>query len=298
MKIGGRMINGLILSLLIGALGSFFISGTAFAQPVTANFVASGLVPFTFPLAPTSKGKWDLTISPAYFSAQTTDYNNSSANDSASVTGYGLGASSILGLSEHWGLGVTGIAFSGQGSYNPGTLGVPGSTGPNSVTTSGYFAGVSAIWDYFEGDGFRLPILLGLHYETLQDNYNLGSYTVTNNLNSPGFQVGISPQFRTKYIRIQPFLMLYYPINNTIQTQSTGQTYTMHSDTGGPQPGINLVYVPWNVSFFTTYGISKAQGEKTYSVRWQKSFGEDKKKPGDDAVPAAEPPPPAPIGPS
>lgn len=90
------------------------------------------------------------------------------------------------------------------------------------------------------------------------------AFKVNSDFVAPGIQFSFSPQ---------SFLMTYWPLGNNVQTQSNaGQTDTFHSD-ASPQPGINIVYVPWNISFYSSYGIGKGEGVKIHSFRWQMKFG-------------------------
>ncbi len=261
---------------LLSAAGFLLLllSSAARAQPFAANFVVAGLVPLSMPLDPIAKGKWDISLSPVYFKSKT--FNTTSGiDDYKDVSGAGGAGSLVYGLSDHFALGLTGLGFSGTGSYvSPSPL--PGAgPGPYDNKSNGGLLAASVIWDAFEGEGFRLPVLFGFHYESLHDTVDFGAAgTEKQDLSTPGMQFGISPQFNAGPLRLEPFVMNYFPFGHEKQLLNGADLgYTIHSD-AGPQPGINVVLRPWNLSFFTALGAGKAKGTHVYSVRWKKSFGD------------------------
>ncbi|MDE2490242.1 MAG: hypothetical protein KGM24_05305 [Elusimicrobia bacterium] len=248
--------------------------------PFAANFVGAALIALSFPTTPFAPRKLDVVASPAIVTAKTFNAQGD-FSDYKTVTAYGGAGSVVYGLTDHFAVGFTGLGFSGKGSYHipSGNSAVTG--GSYDMTTSGLIAAGSVVWDCFSGDGFRLPVLVGLNYESMHDESrnvldgsgnSLG--TLGNNLDSAGVQFGFSPQFNTGPVRWEPFVLSYLPFAHEKQTQN-GTTYddSLRSDTGGPQPGLNVLYRPWNLSFFYTLGVSKAKGTHVYSLRWAKSFG-------------------------
>ncbi|MDE2292609.1 MAG: hypothetical protein KGL53_11050 [Elusimicrobia bacterium] len=249
--------------------------------PFAANFVGAGLVALSFPTTPFAPGKWDISVSPAYVKAKTFN-TTGDMQDYKQVDAYGAAGSVVWGVADHFALGFTGLGFNGKGKYHvPTGSGASFSSGAYDMKTSGFIAAASLIFDPFTGDGFRLPLMAGVNYESMRDEStgvldgsgnSLGA--LGNRLDSPGVQFGLSPQFNTGPLRWEPFALVYFPLSHEKQTQNgTVFDSSIHSDTGGPQPGINVVFRPWNLSFFYALGVNKAKGTHVFSLRLAKSFG-------------------------
>ena len=233
----------MLKTIRLAAALLFLSSLRASAQPFAANFAAAGLVPLTFPLAPLAEGRWDVSVSPAYFRLKT--FNSNGGDDFKDMSGFGGAGSAVYGLSDHFGLGLTALGFSGSGNYDLGSI-------P------------------------PLPSLFGLHYESMHDTIDYGgaSGTEQQDLDSLGIQGGLSVLFETGPVRWQPFAMTYFPFGHEKQIMNGSTSpYVIHSD-AGLQPGINVTFLPWNLAFFTTLGEGKAKGTHVYSLRWKTSIGE------------------------
>lgn len=106
-------------------------------------------------------------------------------------------------------------------------------------------ASASAIIDFFKGDGFRWPIVLGGSYLNLLDDFPDGSSNVQK---TPAFLVGTSIQFNVGWFRLSPFVMLS-PGGKPVQ-QSCANCEVRSNPTAG---GVNILFLPLNLSTMISF---------------------------------------------
>ena len=254
-------------------LAALLFPVVARAGDAMAESTAAGLLAYSFPLSPIEKGKLDVQAAPAYFTTKFSDVNGNIARN-GNAKGFGGAAGVTYGLTPHFGLGVSAIYFkSTQGTFTEGSL-----SGP--MSENGFIGAATAIYDPMSGDNFRLPLLVGVNYQNLATNFT--PIATQKTLMGPGVEFGISAQFNTgKYFRWEPFLLIAHPLTNQKCSQGNvnqGQnTTTTHCgnetpDTGA-NPGVNVVFRPWNLAFFYAPSIGDRSGTSIYALRLHKTFG-------------------------
>ncbi|MFC1522229.1 hypothetical protein ACFL6Y_07450 [Elusimicrobiota bacterium] len=228
---------------------------------------------FTHPLR---DGRLELKIVPAYI----TDKGDTSSEASWSdIDGKGLGAAIAYGLSDHWGIGLfaSGVKTDGRTttflSKNfENTYRVLGGPLQGDYRGSAMLVATTLIFDFKSGEGFRLPIFLGVGFERLSaevDDIVLGFKREAKG-NLPVGVVGIVPQFNVWKWRLAPFLIAAKPTKKPIvietrynpSTEVVLETANLKSapDTTAAS-GIDVTYCPWNLGLvwvpeFTTEGVT------------------------------------------
>lgn len=250
--------------LLVTAL---LVPVAAHAGDDMASSTAASLLAYSFPLSPLEKGKLDVQAAPGYFTTKFHDDGNGTGKDdrNGNAKGFGGAAGVTYGVTRHFGLGVSAIYFkSSKGTFSEGTA-------AGSMSEQGFIGAATAIYDPMSGDNFRLPLLAGLNYQSLKNDFTPISSQKT--LTSPGVEFGISAQFNTgKYLRWEPFLLVSHPLDNEKCTGMCGGNTSLESDTGA-NPGVNVVLRPWNLAFFYAPSVGPKSGTSVYALRLHKAFG-------------------------
>lgn len=243
---------------------------------------------------PAYKGQWQLILAPAYVKAQ--DSRKGLSND---LNGYGFTAAATYGLSRHWTAGfmagyakVRGPRTFGISPADSNGYHAPLATTKLGTAPGGYDRGagvmtfMSAIWDHWTGDNFRLPVTMGVGYLSLEENADNPSIGLKHygEVRSPAVAVGAAPAFNLgRLFRLTSYLIVVQPLNageghivdynpsNGVENRRLD--YSRDSapmETMVPIFGIDLTYRPWGLGF--SY-IPAIEGATAYSLKWTHRWG-------------------------
>jgi hypothetical protein len=275
---------------------------------------ASVLLPYSFPIKPMVKGRLEVKGSPAYVrfdrqvegSGITDNSGLPGGKIDQTISGAALVAAvNYTAIENDWGrfgFGALGLGFKEDGTR----LGIAAGTAQapvgiyGSERDRGVLLAVTLNYDAFKGDGFRMPMIVGLTYTALEQTsvtegpltaaqasgFGAGTYRFTQdvNLRSPGVMIGFSPQFNTGQVRWSPFAMMSVPFTKTVRhdlmTKVGSSLPSSYTNNNGQSPtvdpvgglGLSIIYRPWGIGpMFTIPWIT--QGASAYSLTFSKSFG-------------------------
>ena len=253
------------------------------------------IMSYGVPTDPMHEGEWRVKVSPGYIINQ--DNTDSMAAGKIDLKGWGAAATVTHSFSEHWG-----AAFVAGGNSMSGhtpvieTMNTRVEQTARSLFGTGFFAvgdahsrgvlaAASLVWDHWTGDGFRLPILVGLSYVDMTEttDFKSGGAKVVGTQSSPGVYLGIIPQFNIWKVRAAPFITFSGAFNashikltsynpgtgaeiktmNLVDSENSDnrQTHTL---------GVSLGYIPLGLSF--TY-IPDVEGITAYTMTFNRKFG-------------------------
>ena len=227
------------------------LARASFSDPASAT--ASAMHPAMILTEDLKEG--DLSLHPTAGYVSTT--NATGTTGQVSLKGYGGSLTVTKSLNPHLGISVGGLYFRETGSYDPQTTSSGQSAGiAGSASANGWIGTAALVLDFFSGDGFRMPIIIGGNYE----NFNSSNPTVFDQtgrtLRSPGYSFGISPRFTLGWFRIQPFFMIDFPTKDAVNACNPGITgcNPNSSEDTGAVLGVNTIFTPWGLSFFYNMG--------------------------------------------
>lgn len=125
---------------------------------------------------PMREGVFQTKFAPSYVTVNGDTRSPNGGGMYNKMSGYGMTAAITYGFTDHWGVsllaGYTNISGERSVSFrdnNGGLIVTPpakvgGLNGPQLVGAGqghGVVATASAVWDHWDGDGFRLPVYLG-----------------------------------------------------------------------------------------------------------------------------------------
>lgn len=274
----------------------------------------------SFPTFPIDEGQYVLKTSGSMVSQKSSPqgYSGSSTGEAATSTktedeGWGLALTYLWGQSKKIAYSFTAAYAKNSGSISSNRIIPEASTTTNQAgdhSDKGYFLTANLIYDPFSNfEKFRMPLMLGISYSNASGKwgplsfiYDSGTRAGHNGVveqtyewGGPGWSGGVSIQYPTGPFRWVLFFAVVNPFskNKTKYTQSdltTGESVTYENEdeqTGGEGGGIELVYMPWNLSiayyptFINDVDTSSREGESltSFSISWSMDFGE--KKAGD-----------------
>jgi hypothetical protein len=214
------------------------------------------------------------------------------AND---MKGDGYTAALTYGISNHWGAsflaGYTNISGSRTLSLRDDSgaliIATPARMSSNSNVKGadgsgkGYVATVNAIWDYWEGDQFRVPVYFGAGMMSVSEEADSTLYGIkrTADFISSTILVGIAPTITTDNFSTSFFFMVVDALN---PGTGTINDYRLNNKTefalaGGlesafPIAGIEFTYRPWNLGFSYSPDITR-EGAKSIGFKWSMDWG-------------------------
>ena len=264
-----------------------------------AIFVTNTLLSQTFPNTDMSEGKWELNVSPVYFSYDTPSDETTENGEDFDSNGLGVVVRLNYTLFE---TDIGSFGFGGNGGYFKGDGTGVGIEVNNSTTSvshkgdnefKGGFVSVYAIMDLFKKfDTFGIPMYIGLSYITYKDELTTSTTiptdqdeggitgaitaTATAERDTVAAIAGMAPQkdfgdFRGRGIAIisKPFSESKY--KNTFSDSSATGTSNKAKDRVVGALGLELIYRPWN--FGGTYIPPLiTRGTTLFSLSWSKTF--------------------------
>lgn len=272
------------------------IASYAGGNPFDEAMSLGAILSYGVPTDPIHPGEWRVKVSPGYIINK--DQSDSFNAGKIDMKGWGASAAVTRGLSDHWGAAfvVGGNAMTGRTpvtnsmndniNQNARTLfGLANAYASGETSSHGVLAAASLIWDYWTGDGFRLPILVGLGYLDMTEtsDYKAGGAKVMGTLSSPSVYLGIVPQFNVWKVRVAPFVTFSDALSAshvklTSYNPSTGATIktldlvdSVNSDNRQTHTlGVAFNYIPWGLGF--TY-IPNTEGITAYTITYNRKFG-------------------------
>jgi hypothetical protein len=264
--------------------------------------VIGGFITYGLPTESMEKGHWYAKVVPGYF-------RDSGSNDGKTLAqfdaqGAGISVRMLYALSDHWGVGIQGVyARSAEGSAQMVSFGAQGfeAQGNSRISLplqlSAYSGVAEVVYDPMTGQGFRVPMLLGLTLSTI-DATTEGTFQFQGNsfytksktvpMVSPGLVAGIAPQHSWGPIRFIPFVVGMYRFDkfertHRLENVTTGEVVESQ---GQPQRhaslhlGISLKYIPWDISVsYIRSGIYFGPHEQPFNsqtelftLSWSKAF--------------------------
>ena len=228
------------------------LARASFSDPASAT--ASAMHPAMILTEDLKEG--DLSLHPTAGYVSTT--NATGTTGQVSLHGAGGSLTITKSLNPHLGISVGGLYFKESGSYDPQTTSSGQSAGiAGSASATGWIGTAALVLDFFSGDGFRMPIIIGGNYENFSSSNPTVFDQTGRTLRSPGYTFGVSPRFTAGWFRIQPFFMIDFPTkeadNACTAIASSGCTPHSGEDTGAVL-GINTIFTPWGLSFFYNMG--------------------------------------------
>lgn len=267
---------------------------TLATAPADVQAMLSTVFCYAMPMSPLRKGHKELKLVPSYLvgnNPRSAPPGGMKADPfqvrNEKISGMGWAGVFVWGFSEHLGMSVLGAGMSESGTIDSEYV-FPYPSDRNSYregkqTGSGYVGAASFIYDPFGGEGFRLPLMLGLSMNSYSGEVratNAGGEPLgeKGSNQAPGILFGVSPQFNFGDFRAAPFLIVSMFGDNTKASQikylsSTGPAektqIKIKSDTVG-NVGIDLTYRPWGLGF--SY-IPDFSGVTAYTFKWVKKWG-------------------------
>ena len=240
----------------------------------------NGFMPYTFPLQPLKGGQWTVQLDPAYFTTREQEGNGGSLGPGPvdRLSGFGGAAGIDYAFNSHAALGLLGAYFSGSGNE----------TGSNpyyqaSASDKGSFEGLVAILDPFSGDGFRLPFVLAggplsasttINYPAVSGGPSSGPSVTQTKAGNLGYMVGVDPQLNTgRYLRWEPFFQVTSVTEDSTCAGAECSNSPPTDSSPGASAGVNVVWRPYNLSFFYSPSFGDKSGTSVYALRWIKTFG-------------------------
>lgn len=274
----------LLLSWLV-SIGS--TRAFAATPPRDMELYTAPLLSQAFPTDPLKRGFREIKLVPTYLVGTGNVYDNFPTE--TDETGWGLAASWTIGLSDHLGLNVLGSAVRVTGQQNMGYY-LDNPSGPNTLVKvrgdqegTGYFGAVNLLYDRYGGDGFRLPLLIGLGYGSFESTVESKSVGTRDRGTQNGLvlNIGLSPQFNAWKFRVAPFFVNVVNLSEQSDTftkynPATGGTISETHPTGGggsggfQVAGVGVSYKPWNLAI--TY-VPAVFGCTAYSLSWRRTWG-------------------------
>lgn len=257
---------------------------------------------YALPTESIEQGHWYMKVVPGYF-------RDSGSNDGKTLAqfdsqGAGISIRFLHALSDHWGIGFQGVyARSVAGSAQTVSLGAQGidSQGNSRLALplqlSAYSGMAEVVYDPFTGQGFRMPILFGLTFSTI-DATSEGTFQFQGNSFyaknktlpqvSPGVAIGIAPQHSWGPVRFIPFVVGMHRFekferSHRLENLTTGQVVDTKGEPlnhSSVHLGITLKYTPWDLAVsYVRAGIYFGPHEhplnsqtELFTLSWSKIF--------------------------
>lgn len=286
----------------------FLLAPSAFALGDPPNIVMQSLGAvmsrsvLTYPMR---EGVFQSKLAPSYVTVHGDTRKSTGWGFYSNMEGSGLTAALTYGFTDHWGVsalaGYTNISGDRSVSFrdNSGTLLMtpPAKAGgvndPPAIGAGhghGLVATVSAVWDHWSGDGFRLPFYVGGGFMSIYSQADLpgiGIKRVADNT-SPAVLAGLSPSFNIWKFRAVTYFMItaaldpgtgsitdYDPRTGAVNSK-TSFPLTGGLDSAFPIAGVELTYRPWGLGF--TYAPDvQGEGAQSYGLKWSHEWGAAKK---------------------
>lgn len=244
----------------------------AIALPIDPSLATANAIAPNATIDADLKAKsWSVHPTFGYFSGSA---NVDGTGATATAAGYGETLNAQYSVSDHFGLSLSAMNYSGSGSYTPSASSSGGSSGADTV--KGWLAGVSLVLDPFRGSGFRMPFFLGLNYEQLSSTTPSSPLITSLSLSSPGYSVGFSPRFNIGFLRIEPFFVVSTPTskgNVSCSALVVAGACGAQDIQALPVYGVNLVFRPLNFSFYINLSsLLLGTGISFYSFGAQLTF--------------------------
>lgn len=252
----------------------------------------------TYPLR---EGVFQTKFAPSYVTVNGDTRQPNGGGMYNKMSGYGLTSAVTYGFTDHWGasllVGYTNISGDRSVSFrdNNGALIMTppakagGLNGPQLVGAGqghGIVATASAVWDHWDGDGFRLPVYLGggiMSISEQADHAGLGIKRVAD-VTSPALLVGVAPSFNLWDFRAVTYFLVTAALNPGTGSiidynPRTGATNSRTNfplvgglDSAFPIAGIELTYKPWGLG--VTYAPDiQGEGAQSYGLKWSREWG-------------------------
>jgi hypothetical protein len=281
-------------SLQVGT-DSIFESSAGFGRGMGGPIGAFNAA--AYPIEPLKAGQWYVKLNPGYW-RDSEDTNIFGTTNKYSVEGVGFSAELLYSFTDHWGVNLSaayatvtnGTSAAVNVNVRENRLNVP-------AEGSGFTSVVSAVYDHFEGDNFRLPIWVGVGYfnfdNTAEGTFQFKGNTIHtrshNDKTAPIFIGGLAPQWNWGLLRIVPFgNVAHIPgalnVSGLVENLSTGQR---NETRGEVEPvktvailGATIKYRPWNLGLtFARGGIGLESGKRMFvgdpsifTVTWDRKF--------------------------
>jgi hypothetical protein len=256
---------------------------------------------------PMREGVFQTKFAPSYVTVNGDTRSPNGGGMYNKMAGYGMTAAVTYGFTDHWGVsllaGYTNISGERSVSFrdNSGALimtppaKVGGVNAPQLIGAGqghGIVATVSAVWDHWEGDGFRLPVYAGGGIMSISEQADHAGFGIKRSadVTSPAILVGAAPSFNIWKFRAVTYFMLtaalnpgtgsivdYNPANGVTNTR-TNYALVGGLDSAFPIAGIELTYRPWGVGFTFAPDID-GEGAQSYGLKWSREWGAKAKKP-------------------
>lgn len=264
--------------------------------------VVGGFLTYAMPTESMEEGKWYVKVVPGYFL-------DSGSNDGEKLVqfdaqGAGMTVRFLRALNDHWGVGFQGVyARSVSGNAQQISLGSQGfDASGNShlglpLLYSTYSALAEVVYDPFTGQGFRLPMFVGLSLTAL-DATTEGTFQFQGNsfytknktqpIPVPGIAVGIAPQQSWGPFRFIPFAVARHDFQkmkrlHRLENLTTGEVV---ESGGAPHTysslhlGITLKYIPWDLSvsyvraglIIANHAAPVDSQTELFTLAWSKTF--------------------------
>lgn len=211
---------------------------------------------------------------------------------SLNMEGWAMTGSAAYGLTEHWGAGllIGHTRLSGHSPVNVRSSLVYGQLANKTddrraISSEGDGTVVLAnlICDPWSGNGFRMPIYMGLGYMDLNEKREdtvLGLRN-TGKVSTLAPSLGISPSLGFKNFRAGGFVMFLYGLDAGHETltsyQANGVIDAQYSTDGLGDAdaliaviGTEITYTPWGLSLGW---IPPIDGTSTYGLAWTRRWG-------------------------
>lgn len=235
---------------------------------------------------PLEKSRLHTRIAPGY---STIDMNN------AKMSGWALTGSANYGLSDHWGVGFMAghndlhgnSPMSGFGDLVPQGLNATQAkydARNHDSKGQGTVALGTLVWDHWTGNGFRLPVHMGLGYIGITETRDDPTLGVKNGgtLNGGAVALGAAPSLGFGKFRAAAYVMVIMCLGQGTEYVSdynpgTGAENRRYSGPGlGDSDsillplGTELTYMPWGLSLGY---VAPIDGASTYTLSWTRRWG-------------------------
>jgi hypothetical protein len=265
-------------------------SWASFGEPQQYEEQALGVqLAYGAPMTPLHSGVLEVKATPSYIQG------GGGKNTGGSVKGYGGSGGVTYGFNDHFGVGFV-VAGNSLGSTRDDiTSNDMTSPGPNCGGSScanlsgtehgsGFLAGLNAVADPFNGEGFRMPLFAGLSYMSASEygDDTADGVKNTGSLRSAGTFVGAAFQIPVWKLRVTPFIMDAISFNRPSQSIITYNTangaQTGEEDFKGSfdksqvtSVGVILSYQPWGLSFTYLPPVAD-EGPSMYTLTYAHRF--------------------------
>jgi hypothetical protein len=296
-------IDHLLLKLTLCSVMSYFVlvsSAHATGNPPNLVIQAMGAVMSRGVLSdPLRENTYQSKITVSSVTNNNTDSSCANCTGSGAFTndmkGDGFTAALTYGFSNHWGASILAgyTSISGTRTLSlrddsgaliitpPARMGTNANVNGADGSGKGYVATVNAIWDFWEGDQFRLPVYFGAGIMSVSEQADSTLYGVkrTADFVSSTLLVGIAPTITTDNFSTSFFFMVVNALNPGSGTINDYRLNTRADfalagglESAFPIAGIEFTYRPWNLGFSYSPDITR-EGAKSIGFKWSTEWG-------------------------